>query len=515
MTKKTDQQAPNIREIMADPKKAIAYFASIPAEAWEGIQLKTALAVFNKASVETEAYGEFLRSHNIDPLTIGTIEDFYKLPTIDKDNYVKRYGFGKINAVKAGENLYSFSLSSGTTDRPTLWPRYYAQEEGYVGIFDTFLTLYWAIDKKRTLAINAFNLGVYTSGVAVNIALRPLTQKYRMTLATTGSDLDNIVETVEQLSGHYDQTIIFSYPTFVRTVLDKLKKANVDLKKLNLKIFIAGEGNTVEWVQYVNKLVTGDPQNLTTIIDGYGTTDLGLLGVSSALTNLIRHLANKDKGIREELFGDTKIVPTLFQYVTNNYFIEQMNGELYFTSSSATPLVRYNLHDRGGVIKFREMEEILKKHGYDYKKLIKKAGLSEGIIWQQPFVYCFGRRDDTVIVGGGNVFPEQIAPALFNPGITDVHSFKLGLQVDEQQHQMMFIVLELKYGVKYGKRRLLNLEKKYHDIILDHLMKVNSDYAIAYKSDPIYCDPIIKIYEFGAGPFKEDSDRTKPKLVVK
>lgn len=504
----------DMKAIMADPKKAISFFSSIPAEAWEDIQFRTALAVFQRALDTTDAYKDFLAEHDIDPKSINTIEDFSRLPVMNKDNYVKKFGFDKINSVKAGEDLYSFSLSSGTTDKPTVWPRYYAQEEGYVGVFDTFMTLYWNIDKRKTLVINAFNLGVYTSGAAVNVALRPLTQKYKMTLATTGSELENIVTTVQQLSKHFDQTIIFSYPTFIRTILDKLEEAKIDLRELNLKMFIAGEGHTVEWRQFINKVVTGNEKDLTCVIDGYGTTDLGLLGVGSALTNLIRDLSQTDSALRKDLFGETEVIPSLFQYVTNSYFIEELNGETLFTSSSATPLVRYNLNDRGGVLKFRQVEKILEDHGYDYKKIFQENGLPDDIIWQQPFVYCFGRRNDTVIIGGGNIFPEQIAPALFNSEVQDIHSFKLGVEVDEKQHQMVKVILELNPSIAYTESQLDFAQKKYHDIILNHLIRTNSDYAIAYKSDPVYCDLIIEIYKYGAGPFAEDLDRTKPKLLM-
>ena len=65
-------------------------------------------------------------------------------------------------------------------------------------------------------------------------------------------------------------------------------------------------------------------------------------------------------------------IPTLFQYNPAGSFIEEINEEIVLTTKNATPLVRYNIHDKGGIIKFREMEEILKKYGYDYKKLIKK-----------------------------------------------------------------------------------------------------------------------------------------------
>ncbi len=515
MNTKMKTAQPNMKELMSSPRKAMDFFSDMPAEAWEGMQASTAMRVFKEAYENTVSYKDFLKQNHIKYSDIKSFEDFNKLPIMDKDNYVTTYGFDKINSVKAGKDLYSFSLSSGTTDKPTVWPRYYAQEEGYVGIFDMFMTMYWNIDKKKTLAINAYNLGVYASGIAVNVALRPLTQKYKMTMATTGSDLDNIVETVKQLSKHYDQTIIFSYPTFVRSVIDKLIEAKVNIKKLNLKIFIGGEGNTVEWGQYISKLASNNPNDLTTIIDGYGTTDLGLLGVGSSLTNLIRNLANKDKSLREALFGRTDIIPTLFQYVTNNYYIEEIDNELYFTSSSSTPLVRYNLRDRGGIIKFRVMEQILVSHGYDYKKMIREAGVSSKTIWQQPFVYCFGRSSDTVIIGGGNIFPEQVSPALINSKNKNIHSFKLSVKADKQQHQVMYILLELKKDLEYNKKQLHSAIKKYHDIILKHLMKVNSDYAVAFRSDPKYCDPKIEIFEYGTGPFTQDRDRTKPKLVIK
>lgn len=508
------KQAPNMAEILADYDKTIAFFSQTPAEAWEQIQPKTALRVFETAYNDTDAYKKFLKSQKTNIKKIDTIEKFSELPIMDKDNYVKKYGFENINTVTPGKDLYSFSMSSGTAGKPTIWPRYFAQEEGYVRIFETIMRLYWNIDKKKTLAINAYNLGVYASGIAVNVALRPLTQKFPLTVATTGSDLDNIVETAKQLSPYYDQTIIFSYPTFVRTVLDKLEEAKVDLKKINLKVFIGGEGNTVEWNKYVNKIVTGNEESLTTILDGYGTTDLGLLAMGTALTNLIRILANNDKELCFDLFNDSDIVPTLFQYFTNNYYIEQIGNEMIFTSSSATPLVRYNLHDRGGVIKFRDMVTLLNKHGYDFYKILSKHGLKPDIIWQLPFVYCYGRRDDVVIVGGGNVFPEQITPVLTDDKLCLIHSLKLAMYPDKEQHQIMNILLELKSSEISQNIDIELLEKKYHKIILKQLLKVNSDFAVAYRSDPIYCSPVIKIYNYAEGPFAEDHQRTKPKLLI-
>lgn len=507
--------APDIREIMADYDKAIRFLSETPAEVWESLGDKTALSVFSETAKNVSAYEEFLRLQKADPSKVKTMDDFYALPITDKYNYIQPYGFNEVNTDKAGENLYSFSLSSGTVDEPTIWPRYYQYEEFLPLVFDVFMRLYWQTDKKSTLVINAYAMGPWIAGMIVNAALRPLTQRYNLTLATTGADADSIIYSVVKLAKHYDQVVIFSYPTFARTILDKLQDAGVKLADLNLKMFIGGEGHTVEWRQYINKLTKGNPKDVVSIIDGYGTTDAGLAGMGSALTNLVRDLAFKDKELCEDLFGRGNSIPALFQYNPSVYFIEEYNGDILFTTKSTTPLVRYNLRDRGGVIRFRDMEQILDKHGYDYRKILKRMGLPKEIVWQQPFVYCFGRRDDTVIIGGANVYPEQIAPALFNEKVKDVHSFKLKTTYDKEQHQLFYILLELRVNVSYDRRKLVNMKKKYHDLIIDRLSKVSSDYAVSYKADPKYADINVEIFNNGEGPFEEDKSRTKPRLIVR
>lgn len=508
-----EQKPMDIREIMADYDKAVKFFHETPAEVWEMLGQKTALSVFKETSETITAYKNFLKEHHFSG-NVTSMEEFADVPEMDKYKYIQKYGFNEVNSVKAGNNLYSFSLSSGTTDEPTVWPRYYQYEEFLPLVFDMFMRQYWQIDKKSTLFINAFALGPWIAGFTVHQAVRPLTQKHKFTLATTGADIDSIVYSIQKMSRFYDQVIIWSYPTFARTIIDHLENAKVNLRKLNLKMFIAGEGHTVEWRRYINKMISGKKEDITSIIDGYGVSEAGLLALGSAMTNLVRDLAHKDEALCKELFGKPDCVPALFQYNPASYFVEKLDKEVAITTKSTSPLIKYNLHDRGGVIKFRQMEEILKKHGYDYKKLIKKAGLPEDIVSQQPFVYCFGRRDDTVIIGGANIFPEQIAPALFNEKINDIHSFKLSTSHDAKQHQLFYVLLELREGLSYDETQLKKLIKKYHDIILKHLKQANMDFKDAYRIDPKVADPKVDISRFGTGPFRDDSKRTKPKLVI-
>ena len=506
---------PNIKEILADYPQAVKFFSQTPAEVWERISQQMAIKTFKETASSIPAYREFLKLKKINPDQVITTEDFLNLPILDKYNYIQVYGFNEVNSSKAGSNLYGFSLSSGTVDQPTIWPRYIQYEDFLPGVFDLFMRLYWQIDKKSTLLINAFAMGPWIAGFTVHQAVRPLTQRHNLTLATTGADIESIVYSIVKLAKYYDQVVIYSYPTFARTILDRLELAGVNLRKLRLKMFIAGEGHTVEWRQYINKLISGDSENITDIIDGYGITDVGLAGMGSAMTNLIRDLAHKNIKFRESLFGRKDIVPTLFQYNPGTYYVEAINGETVFTTTSTTPLVRYNVHDRGGTISFRNMEKVLTEHGYDYKEILKKKKINPDIVWQQPFVYCFGRRDDTVCVGGANIFPEQISPVLFSNIVNDIHSFKIAIDHDAKQRSLLYVILELKSGIKYTSQKIRTKKKKYHDIIVKQLKSANLDFADAYRIDPRSCDPKIEIFSAGTGPFADDVRKTKPRLIIR
>jgi len=505
----------DIKAIMADYDKAVKFFANTPAEVWEALGQKTALSVFKETAEKISPYQKVLKKKNIIPSKIQDFDSFSSVPMIDKNTYINRFGFNEINPVQAGKNLYSLSLSSGTADKPTIWPRYYQYEEFLPLVFNIFMRQYWQIDKKSTLLINAFAMGSWIAGFTVHSAVRPLTQRYNLTLATPGADLTSIIQTVKQIGRFYDQIVIFSYPTFVRLVLDGLIKSGIDLKKIRLKLFIAGEGHTVEWRHYINKLISGDPENLTDIIDGYGITDTGLSGLGSSLTNLIRDLALKDHKLCKALFGEGDIVPSLFQYNPGTYFIEEVKGEIVITTKSTTPLVRYNIHDRGGVIEFRKMVGILKAYGYEYEDILKNKGLPAEIVWKQPFVFCFGRRTDTVIVGGANIFPEQIMPAIICEKTKNINSFKLSLESNNNQRQRLVVSLELKTGLAYNSSTVREVKKNLYNKVLQQLIKVNGDYADAYKIDPKATKPMIRLFAYGTGPFLEDKKRTKPKLLIR
>jgi hypothetical protein len=98
----------------------------------------------------------------------------------------------------------------------------------------------------------------------------------------------------------------------------------------------------------------------------------------------------------------------------------------------------------------------------------------------------------------------------------EVKGYKIFLATDQTtQRQRFGVYLELKGGITLGKEKEEELKKRAHDLILTHLLKVNSDFRKSYNDNPVVCDPLIEIYPEGEGPFKADKKLTKRRLIAK
>ena len=62
-----------------------------PESSWRKLGEKRALGLFHAMSVRVPAYKDFLKQHKVDPEKIRGVKDFSQLPTIDKDNYLRKY----------------------------------------------------------------------------------------------------------------------------------------------------------------------------------------------------------------------------------------------------------------------------------------------------------------------------------------------------------------------------------------------------------------------------------------
>lgn len=500
---------------MSNPKRAMWFMSTMPASFWEKQGRKKVLSTFHETAEKVSAYKKILAENNVDHEEIKTFEDFQKkVPIIDKDNYVKKY---KLKDRCLGElpEMGTVSMSSGSSGTPSFWPRLARQDQMLPKYFENFYLQNWNIDKKSTLFVVTMALGAWIAGQLVSGATKAIADsgKYPLTLITPGADVEQITRLLKELGKEYDQIIITVYPSLLVPILDAGEKKNIDWKRLNIKLWIGGEPVSGKWLKRVRSRLNADPKDISFVANVYGTSDAGGIGFSTPLSSLITNLSSKNKQLAKSLF-DSENLPSLIQYSPMGYFIEEANGKIIINYMSGVPLIRYRICDSGGVISFKKIKETLKKHGYDVGEMLLKKGYEKNTTWKWPFLYVFGRSDNTVSIGGANVYPENVESALYQKETEMINSFKLTIKTSKKGAMQLVILVELKKDAKISLEKMVDLERKYHDIFLDKLLETNDDFRDAHEIDPKSTDPLIEIYTYGQGPFAKDKKRTKPRIIV-
>jgi len=505
--------------IISHPKLAKLFMSTRSAKFWKKQGERYALKVFRNAAENSKAYKKFLKKKKINPNDIKTIKDFEKLPIINKKNYINKY---PLNELVAGglSTKYTVEKSSGHSGGSFFWPRTPEEDAIFPKYIEYSFIQFYNVDKIKTLVILTLALGTWTSGEKMAEALRiaAKNQKNKMTVVTPGVNKEEVLEIVKKGSPMYDQTVIVGYPPFVKSVIDEGIKRRINWKKLNTKLGLGGEGYSEQWREYMAEKIGLSKKDLLGISGGYGAADVGMsIGREYPLTVLIRKLAQKDKKLAQEIFGVHTYLPSLLQYSPSSMYIESnKDDELVFTANAGIPIVRYNIHDKGGVIRFDVMMGILKRHGYDVYKMLKNYGYEKGDIWTMPFFYVFGRSDGTISIGGANIYPENIENALFQPVARSINAHKLTLEIDENMDTRPTILVELtEDSGSLTESQMAELQIELHDLFLENIKKVNEDFRDAYRADPAGCDPKVKIFIYGQGPFAEDKKKIKRNYIYK
>lgn len=506
--------------IMSYPFLTKLFMSNMTASFWRKQGEKNALKVFKVAAQKSPAYRNFLKKNKIKPQAIQSIVDFKKLPIINKRNYVSKYSCQELSLAGDLSSKYTIEKSSGYGGGSFFWPRLAEEDAIFPKYIEYSFVQFYGIDKKSTLVILTLALGTWTSGEKMAEALRMAAKNpnYKMTVVTPGANLEEVIEIVKNLSAEYEQTVIVGYPPFIKSVIDEGIRHKINWKKLNTKLGLGGEGYSEAWREYMAEKIGLSKKDLLGISGGYGAADVGMsVGREYPISVLIRKLAYCNKKLAADLFGTHSVLPSLLQYNPSTFYIEtDQNGEILFTVKAGIPLVRYNIHDKGGVIEFDQMLRILKKHDIDIYGKLKSYGYSKGDIWQMPFFYVFGRSDGTISVGGANIYPENIEAAFYHQDTKLINAHKLTLEIDENMNTKPSILVELTPDTKpLNESETIMLGQKLHDLFLSKMLQINQDFRDAYRVDPKTTDPKVKIYSFGQGPFTEDKKRIKKRYIVK
>jgi phenylacetate-CoA ligase len=215
----------------------------------------------------------------------------------------------------------------------------------------------------------------------------------------------------------------------------------------------------------------------------YGTADGGVLANETPLSIRIRQFLADHPAAARELFGESRL-PTLCQYNPVHRYFEVDRGELLFSGDGGAPLVRYKILDRGGVLGFGELMTFLADHGVDPAAELRAGGAHP--VRDLPFVYVFGRSSFALSFYGANVYPENVAIALEQPGAARQVTGKFVMQIARSRDEdpILRVVVELAAHAESSEALAQDLARA----IRVEVERVNSEflhYAPAERRTPL------------------------------
>jgi len=373
------------------------------------------LNLFHSVVATVPAYQAFLQEHSIDSDSIQTYSDFQSLPLITKENYLKKHSLAELCRSGQLETCDLIAVSSGTSGKPTFWPRFFSDELPIARRFEQVFLDSFQSDIKRSLAVICFPMGTWVGGVFTASCCRHLAAKgYPITLVTPGNNKNEILRVVRELGLAFEQVILLGYPPFLKDVIDSGLAQEIDWQKYSIKLVMAGEVFSEEWRSLVGERAgLNNPYYDSASL--YGTADAGVLGNETPLSISIRRFLAERPEIARTLFGESRL-PTLVQYDPTNRFFETVDGTLLFSGDNGIPLVRYHISDKGGIITYEEMLRLLQDWDFDPLTCLQKGRGVRPL----PFVYIFGRSHFIVSYFGANIYPENIAIGLEQREVRDL-----------------------------------------------------------------------------------------------
>jgi phenylacetate-CoA ligase len=231
---------------------------------------------------------------------------------------------------------------------------------------------------------------------------------------------------------------------------------------------------------------------------------------TEAAIALRRLILSDDMARKAIIRADYGVTPMIFQYNPLAYYIEtNPQGELVVTIARPTnlsPRVRYNIHDRGHVLRMPELKKKLAETGH--------ANLFDGMdgLLDLPFVFVYGRSDMSISYYGAKVTPDSVREVLY--GIDELapvlSTFRLISYETEQHDQRMEIAVELIDGVVSAAQADAIAKQ-----VIERLAKINGDFSNAYyKTATTDNLASVNFYPYCTGPFTGGQRRLKNEYVA-
>jgi phenylacetate-CoA ligase len=448
-----------------------------------------AVELFHRVAGRVPAYGAFLAEQGVDQAGVTTPDAFRRLPRVSKQNYLTRHPLAALCWSGTLEGCDMVAVSSGSTGKPTFWPRALADELQIATRFEQVFRDSFHADTRRTLAVVCFALGTWVGGMYTASCCRYLAAKgYPVTVITPGNQKEEIFRVVTELGPAFEQVVLLGYPPAIKDIIDSGRARGIDWAPYKVKLVLAGEVFSEAWRSLLGERTGGEAIYYDSAAL-YGTADAGVLAVETPLSICVRRFLAQQPDAARALFGEARL-PTLAQYDPLSRFFECDDGALSFSGDNGVPLVRYNILDRGGIVPYGDMLAFLAGYGFDP---LAELGAGARGARDLPFVYVFGRSDFTVSYFGANIYPENVTVGLEQPAVSGFVTGKFVLEAveDADRDRFLSIVVELAPGEEADEGR----RNAVADAILAELLRLNSEFG-AYVP-PAEQRPRVELRPFG------------------
>lgn len=475
-------------------------------EVWLRKGQQRALKLFFSMAERVPAYKDFLKSQNFSVSSVGSFEDFKKIPTVDKDNYLRKYP--KEMLCWDGEfadKQWVISTTSGSTGQPYYFPHEQTQDLQYSIVAEQYLRNNFDIQNKSTLYIVAFPMGAWIGGVFTYEALRIIARgnNYNLSIITPGIHKQEVINAVKQLGSLFDQIIIGAYAPFLKDILDDGKHQGINWSKYRLGFVFSAEAFSEAFRDYVAG-VAQPTDILRFSLNHYGTVDQGTIAHETPETILIRRKL-VELGKLNVLFPEITRQPTFCQYNPELFYFEQVANNLICSSYSGLPLVRYDLKDYGGVSLRSEVFSKLTSCGVDIENLIEEFKIGD-ITANFPYVYVYERNDFSVSYYAFLIYPDMIRRALQSTKLQDLVTGKFTMLVDYDKtgRQRLYIHIEKKFGVNKPNLAELLVEQVHSGLQHD-----SSEYRETFKMVGEIAKPLIQLWEYEDSTYFKSGTKQK------
>jgi phenylacetate-CoA ligase len=451
-----------------------------------------ALEVFRRAAAAVPAYADFLCTQGIVPGDVRTPTDFAAVPPVTKANYLHAYPLNELawggRIVEAG----MWSTSSGSSGRPTYWPRDLTAIEQSYELHDRFFRQCFASHERSTLVVIGFAMGNWIGGTYTLAGVQHLRSRgHRVSVITPGINVATILENIADLGPYYDQVVLVGYPPFVKDVLDQAPPAVTDQ---DIRILMAGENITEAWRDYVlARIGKSHHPDHTCLI--YGTADAGIMGHETPTTVRVRRAARDDPAFNRALFGDTPVQPTFVEYEPDYRYVETDDaGFLLFTVDTAFPLIRYRINDRGSTITADALRELAAEHVQPFEITTSSTN--------SAFIALGQRSDIAATFYALKIFPESVRAALERPDLAPMISgkFRLVTETDQTHEQTLHLHVELRADATVEA----DLVARVRELVVASLTSTNSEYSQLHQTLGERAEPVVALHGFGTDGFVHD-----------